>query len=284
MSLPQHIVKDQGGSISVEVLTRPTAGTVSVFGPDGTTLVDEQAVTVTSIATTTDEVANAGDDVLSLTAVTNITEGKKLWLRAPVEQVTVKSVDATAKDVTLWEPLLHDHADGETVQSCLVTYTVSSSDASKLFFDGRARWTLDSVITEFTGVECTEYPLPRRATMTDVRRWHAKIADELDSEDDPERLLDTAHEDVLVDIGARNRARCFTGSAEFSRAVAARFLMNHYTGKVGVAMELYEQWKETYTQELSKVTQTTPRDGDQDGVIEENEVMRGMRNVPLSRS
>lgn len=283
MSLPQHLLRDVGGTVSLELLTRPTSNvTVSVYKHDGAAVVEDKSCTISSVDTTLNGAHVIEQTAISVANATGISEGTAFWLRDPNERVVCKTVTGTI--VELWDGLMFAHSTGVTVEGTSATYTVSGSDASDEFWDGRAKWSVDGTYSEMTAVECTIYSLPRRATIQDVIRKNPRILDELDANANVEDLLNSAHEDLLTDIGSKGRARVFTGSAEFSAAVASRFLVNHYQPMMGDEAErLYDRWKEVYALERDKAVAITPRDADQDGEVEAHEVL-SLRNVPLTRS
>jgi hypothetical protein len=126
--------------------------------------------------------------------------------------------------------------------------------------------------------------LPRRTVWKDVLAKHRQITDELDDNVNIEEALDVAHEDMLTDIGSKGRCRVFTGSAEFSSAVACMFLVNHYRPQTGEeAQRMYDRWLGVYAAERDKALAVVPRDTDQDGRVEAHEVLSA-RNVPLTRA
>lgn len=281
MSIPQHIIKDDGGTVSINLTSQPTTARVWVEMDDGTDVVTNAAGTISTIDTTLSSAATAGDRTVSVASATGISSGSTILLAAPKERVTCKSISGTT--VTLWQPLQQDHASGTAAQGARVTYAVSASDADTLFWDGRVKWEIDGVV-EFTAVECTLYPLHRRASLTDLADLDPMIVDILEAEADPEKLLDAAHGDVLSRIGSRGRVRVYPAGPEFNRAVALQCMSNYYGAQSSDSADrLYERYRDRATVELDRIMANIPRDEDQDGKANEPEERMNFRSVPVIR-
>lgn len=272
MTIPQHIIYGAGGTVSLSVASLPSAGTVTIKSGDGATIVDDAAVTVSTISTTLDEAAARGARSITVADATGIASGSEFQLSNPAEVVRCKSVSGAV--VTLWRPLLHSHADTTAVSGINVSYTVLAADADSLFFDGRCEWTLDDVLVDITSCECTKYPLLRPSA---INAQHLSdelpdLAQLIDVEVDSERLLDDAFNEVLEKIGGKARVRVYTGSNAFRRAsvfAACAAIFRHKPGDS--ARELYERYTKAFEQAAEDLQGVAPRDEDQDGVITERE-------------
>lgn len=278
MSLPQHITYNTDSTLTLYLTSRPTTVTIEVeTDAGGEVVASGTATTVNSVNTTLSSAASKGDRTVSVASATGISNGSKLALTDVPEHVLVKSVSGTT--VTLRRPLLEDHASGTTCQGYTVTYTVSAADADTLFWRGRAIWMVDGA-PYYTAVECTKYPLRRQATMNDIWAVHSKAHQVIPPEMDTEEALAVAHEDVLSHIAAKAPARVFTGGQEFNRAVAFAFCVNLYRDQSNErGTVLFERFSAALENELEKITQTTPRDTDQDGVVEASEQYPTSRRI-----
>jgi len=280
MSLPQHITRGFGGAVSLDLPTRPSTVTLTAETDGGAALVSGQAATVSSVATTLSAAASRGDTSITVADGTGISAGQSLWLQDDPEAVLVRKVSGTT--VSLRRPVLHDHDSGATVEGTRCSYTISASDADTLFFDGRVFWTVDGE-RYVTSLECTEYPLRRLADAQVLFDIDPQLAGITDTEDDIERGLDAAHAYILTAIGARGRARVFTGEECFRQATGLAWFMVHYRARRGEdARELYERFRNELDAELGRITTTTPRDADQDGVVEPGDAY-SFRSVRLVR-
>ncbi len=283
MSLPQHITRGVGGPISISLLTRPTAATVEIEDGAGGTVLSATSATVSSINTTMSAIAvSRGASQFDVAAAAGILSGAELWLQDDPETVLVRRVSGTT--VYLRRPMVKDHAASAVVQSTLCSYTVLAAAAASSWWDGRAKWTLNDGSIHFRALECTAYPLRRYATLQHVYDRQASLFEILQPTEDTERKLDLAHDHVLQKIGAAARCRVFTGGPEFIDATVLAFLAMLYEGTpTDEATRLYERYSALLEAEIGQVTSTTPRDTNQNGVIEEAERM-SFRSVPLRRA
>lgn len=272
--IPQHITYGQGGTISIQALERFTTPTVTIKTDRNEDIVSAQAATQSTVNTTLSSAASAGATTIAVAAATGIAADAVLDIGSGDESVVVKSISGTT--VTLVRPLIVDHASAATVKNNTLSYTVSSSDASKLFWDGAAYWYNNGVLYTQTPVECTRYPLFRLTTLQDVWDEHPQLRDLLSSNDDPNRLLNMAHNDVMTAIAAVDRARAFYASGrEIARAVVFQFLLNYYRHDASEsATLLYDRYQFALSNELQRIISILPRDADQDQIIEAGEKMR----------
>lgn len=285
MSTPQHISYQVGGLLSLDLPGQPANAVVSCYQGDGTVVFTGQNATVSSVNTTLGNACSKDDRAINVAANTSIASGMVLHLCDDEEAVLVKSVAGLT--VKLRSPVLYDHVNAATVQSARLTYQANSDHGGALFWDGRVCWNINGgEVIHYTAVECTKYPLTRITTAQDVRDVYPEIYLEV-GDADMERLLDLGHEYVLSRIASAApdlRARVYPGSTEFKTSVALAVLKYHYMRRSGeAARDLYERYSRELDQELDRVTQVTPRDTDQDGVVEADERI-SMRSVTLVRA
>lgn len=281
--IPQHILYGAGGTVSVNASARPTAATVTIKTGEGSAVVEDEAATVSTINTTLSAAAVKGAAVLALASATGVSCGSDILLASPPETVRVKSISGT--DATLWRPVINDHASGVAATGTMITYTVSAGDAATLFFDGRCEWTLDSVLTHVTSCECTKYPLVREVAATEVSLYDEAPSFHLmlSEGDDTLALLDNSHAEVLQRIGGKARIRVYTGSELFRQATVFAVMRRLYRSRPGdSAREMYERYTAEMNEAIERLQGYAPRDGDQDGRIEENERI-SMRSARILR-
>jgi len=230
MALPQPIVRDAGGILSLyvaEAVTVATVPTLSVFGPNGSAYVDAQTAAYSPSVNTTLNGATAADaSTVTLTAVTNIVAGTRLIIgggtTAPREHRRVRGV--TGFVATLGAPLRYAHTTGEAAVGNRIAYTVTGAQATAHFVDGWAEVTYrDSASTDHRltfGVECVRREHRRLCTELDVDRVAPEWRDWASRYVDPDDLLDSAYEQVMEHLGARYRVRSTLSSEAFVEATA----------------------------------------------------------------
>ncbi|MGB0890079.1 MAG: hypothetical protein ACPGWS_07335, partial [Solirubrobacterales bacterium] len=286
MSTIQHAIKDVGGQISIVVRERPTAATVTIkAGDDGSTIAEDQTATVSSINTTLSGAASAGDRSVDVASATGIVPGASFWLTdgdGPDELVKCKSISGTT--ITLWRKLRHAHASGDTAEGTTLTYAVTAAQAAARFWDGRAQWSLDGALTHFTHVICTDYPLSRLANILDWQIEIPNLVDVLHDDEDPEDILDRAHDDVVRTIAQRSRAHVLTDERALVVPCVLRASEIVYGRRPGDdARELAEHYRDKLDNILPQAVATAPRDLDQDGIAEDHERL-SMRTIRLNRA
>ena len=275
MSLPQHITKDFGGTVFIDRDALASSATVSVYDGDGCLLIDSADATVSSVNTTLTSAVSRGDLSITVESNTGLSNGSTPIVTDDLEQLLVRSIDDDV--VYLRRPALHDHDNGSAVVGSRITYSVNSDVASKLWWDGRAEWTIDGTERAYTACECTKYPLDMSAAPSeqDLFDEEPQLYNILDSEVDVYRVRELALQEVLKRLASASkdlRARVYPGSMAFRRAGVMAAMMAVYRRQRGQeAADLYERYKAELDAEISVICQATPKDSDQDGVVEENE-------------
>ncbi len=268
--IPQHFTKDIGGTVSLELSTRPTTVTLDILTDTNAEVTVSQSAAISSVNTTLSSAASARDTTVSVASATGFAEGVELRLDNPPEKCRVKSVSGTT--ITLWEPLLYAHASGEEAEGTQVSFTINSAVAtsSPLFWDGRVIWTVDSV-KHITAVECTKYPLRLAATEQDVYAEDPEIRMFLSGSDDLRNGLQAAFDDILTDLSGKGRNHVYTASHEFNRAVVFKYLANLYRRGGESSEDRREIYEQAYQHEFGTIASTLPRDDDQDAYVEAGE-------------
>ena len=190
--LAEHLTYQLGGTVSLEPPTRPSNAKVTIYQGTGAVVVDNATANVASFSTTTAAAVNARARSITLTNASGLSGGDKFVIAEPVEWCRAKVVSGNS--VTLWAPLRESHAANVAAYKTLVTFAVNSACANALYFDGRARWEIDSNSVYWSGVECTKYPLKRVANEQTILALHPQFAAVLEAEADVESALDAAHE------------------------------------------------------------------------------------------
>ena len=271
--IAQHVTYGAGGTIYFyprEALTTPT---VTIRTNRNADMVTAASATASTISTTLASAASAGATTISVAGATGIATGAILNIAGDTEEAIVKSISGTT--VTLRRPLLVDHTYTSVVKCFTLSYTVPAASANVLFFDGRAILYSAGVYYMQIPVECTRYPLFRLATLQDIWDEHPQLRDILSNNDDPERLLNLAHNDVMTQIEAIDRSRCFMASgAELARAVTYQFLSNYYRHQASESgSALYDRYKSEAIEEIKRVASVLPRDPNMNESIQPGEKM-----------
>lgn len=281
MSLPQHITRGVGGTVYLDRTTRPDLDEgdsilVDVLTDTGAVLVSGGTATISDVATALAEAAARGDSSVEVDDIDGVASGSVLWLQDDPEPVLVQRVVAAESGdggtVHLRRPLLKAHNDDAVCEGARCSLTITAEQAATRFWDGRCKWTFPDGAVEYTELECTEYPFTRHATLQDLWDANPALSEVLLPTVDTERLLDAGRDEVLQRIGAKGRARCFTGSSGFRRANAIAAWMLHYEHVPSdEGTLLFDRYTKLLEQELQRVIETTPRDENQDGVISDRD-------------
>lgn len=273
MSLPQHIQYGVGGTVKIELNDRPTNALGTVLTGDGTSR-GVITGTVSTIDTVINVAATRGDRSISVSSNTGMEVGKTMKFIDDPEVVKVRKVDGC--NVYLRERLLCDHVNAANVVGTEVTFSCNSTVANVLFWDGHLDINIDGGSSfVHTSVECTKYPVTSLCTTQDLFAIEPALYQMLDDDADLEQWKNIASQYVLSRIATSSpdlRVRVYPGSAEFSHATALAAMMMLYGRQHGdEAGEMYQRYKERLDSEISRVSQTTPRDTDQDADIEPGE-------------
>lgn len=273
MSLPQHIQYGVGGTIEVELDERPANVLGTVVDSDGTS-----RGVITGTVSTIDSIINVaatrGDRVVSVASNTGMAVGRTMRFLDDPETALVRKVDGC--NVYLRQRLLNDHVNAANVVGTRVTFAANSAVANVLFWDGHIDCNIDGGDSfVHASVECTKYPTKDLCTDQDIFDIEPALYQLLDDEADLERWKNVASQYVLSRMASSSpdlRVRVYPGSAEFSHAVALAAMMYLYGRQHGdEAAEMYQRYKERLDSEISRVSQTTPRDTDQDKDVELSE-------------
>jgi prepilin-type processing-associated H-X9-DG protein len=273
LALPQHIQYGVGGTVEVELTARPTNALGTVYNGDGTSR-GTITGTVSTIDTVINVAATRGTRTVSVSSNTGMGVGKTIKFIDDPETAIVRKVDGC--NIYFRERLLNDHVNAANAVGMTVTFAANSAVANTLFFDGHIDINIDGG-TSFvqTAVECTKYPLTNLCTTQDLFDIEPALYQLLDDDTDLERWKDVASQYVLSRIATSSpdlRARVFPGSSEFAHATALAAMMYLYGRQHGdEADEMYKRYKDRLDSEIARVSQTTPRDTDQDSSIELNE-------------
>jgi hypothetical protein len=276
MSLGQSIQKGVGGTLSIDVQTRPSSVTVKIYTGRGDVVLNATAANISNIATTLNGAVSRGGYSLTVASNNGMLVGKTFHLQDDPEEVLIRKVSGTT--IYVRRPFLYDHANSAVIESGRIEYAVNSNIASSFWWDGRAEWNIDGELF-YSACECTQYPMQRLATSQDLFDIEPKIYHMIDDEADIERLLDLGMDQVLSRLAAIApdiRARVYPGTTEFRHATALAALYIWYMRQPGdVAKDLFERYRAELDAEVNRVCVTTPRDANQDGIISQNERISG---------
>lgn len=273
MSLPQHILYRQGGTVWIDVLDKPANGQVSGYMGDGSEVFAGRTCTLSTIATTLNAAVSRGALSINVNSNTGFAVGGKFWLQDDPEEALCQKVASAT--VTLRRPLTRDHVVGATIEGTRVSYACNATDAVSTFWDGHLDWNLGGVIAEQSCFECTKFFNERRATVQDLYDEDPQFYNLWDPKMDLERALDLAHDDVLGLVAIKpsdQRARVAPASREFIKATVFQFFHRLYRPRAGNDnVELAKSYRAQAIEEVDRMCLILPRDADQDGVVEANE-------------
>jgi hypothetical protein len=264
----QAITKGLGGAIETSFPSPPGATTVSLYNAGGTARVDAQACTVDSVATTLSAAAAAEDDTLSVVSASGIAVNRRYLVGGSseaAEVITVKSISGTT--ITPWAPLMFAHASGVSFVGLRVTYSVSSSAADTYWFDGYAVFSPTTGEPQVETVECVRRKIvDNLIDMSDVRGVMPKAPKALSEELDIPAALRAARDELLLDIGGKNRVYTMLGTDQFRRPAAIKFwLMRRFEFGEEEWGQAFDALEREYDRLKERIISQTVIDADQDG-------------------
>lgn len=281
MALPQHFQQSVGGTIDIVLPERPNTALsqlVTVRGSDGAVYVDAQTATLDAVDTTLSSAAAAGARTLAVTSAASIVAGRVYRVGSTAteqaETVRVRSVSGTT--LTLARPTVHAHANGAAVLGTRLSFAVTGTQASTLFFGGEAEWNWsDDGLTrnryDYGAVECTRRAHRRLATTNDLYAREPKLWRKVDADVELEEVLDTAYSQTLERLNPRYRVRTGRGSEMYSEATIWRALANLAVLYGSDYVYLRDYYEQRWEAALSELTGNFAADLDQDGIIEAHE-------------
>jgi len=273
--IPQHVVKDAGGTLSLVFDGgRPTTASLAVKTGDGATIITIADVIASLHAcdTTLASAASDGDRTITVASAADISPRDELQLAGLTERARVESISGSI--VTLWRPLLNSHASGAAVTVPRFDVSISASQASETWFDGRAEWTLDGALYDVTSCECTIYPfrLAQAALEPQLNKELSRLGAILGRNDDSREVLEDGFAAVLERIGAKDRVRVNIGSAGLQRATVYASIAGIFRARPGDEAErLYTRYDDLVKVEIDRAHGHMPRDENQDGVVTDRE-------------
>jgi len=266
----QVLTKNVGGTVEAQFLDRqPASCLVSVYTGEGAAKVSAAAATVDTVNTTLNGAVAAKATSIVVTSATGIITNRRYRIGGTAaaeadEVVTVKAVSGTT--VTLWAPLVVAHSSGATFQGTRVSYAVTSTSADNVWTNGWATFTPPTGDSITEAVECYLTKIPEfLCDESDLRLVFPKLGKNLDAEMDMPAALREARDEVLMDLGGKNRAHTFLGAAEFRRQAALKFwLLRRYSfGDEWTAQ--FTAMEAEYEKRKTELIATMPIDADQDG-------------------
>lgn len=284
MSLPQHILYGQGGTLHLDVLDRPANALVTAYDGDGTAVFRSRTCTLSNINTTVNGAVNKGATLINVASNTGFAVGGRFWLQDDPEEALCQKV--AGGSITLRRPLTRDHIAGALVEGTRISYQANSSDANATWWDGHLDWNIDGTIQHQSAVECTKYLMTRVATAQDLYDEDPVFFSTFDPKMDIERMLDLAHQDVLTRIAAKSpeaRGRVMPASESFVQATVFAFYERLYRPRAGMEQQaLADGYAKRLNEEIERIAGILPRDADQDGAVETHEKL-SVRSIRLRR-
>jgi hypothetical protein len=248
-----------GGGRIATVFTgrRPGSCVVSLSLPDGTPVVSGQTCVVDPVSTTVATDALTGDFSLTLASGTNVATRKRYLVGD--EELSIRSVSGAV--CQLWAPLTRDHLAGTAFLGLEVSAVIAPSLALALpFWDGQAEFTPDVGDSQIEIVDCVLRKLPDRLiSEIDVRLVLPKLLNAVSAELDLNLSFDAARNNMLMDLGGRDRVHSFGGVDHFRRLCAHRFVLDRELDFGAEWAPDFEKVKLAYEQIRSQVTGQSPR-------------------------
>ncbi|WBK39844.1 distal tail protein [Rhodobacteraceae phage LS06-2018-MD06] len=275
----QYIVYGEGGTVGIYLLSKPTTATITIETDMATSLVENQNATIDTFSSVLSNSASAGNATFDLTNASGLSSGDFVVINPLKEYCEVKTV--TANTVVTWQPLVYSHNAADTVETVKVSYDVSNTQASQLFYGGRCKWVIDGE-THVQSLECTRWPIRFTTTMSDVYAIDPGFIRFVDKNENIDTTLRKAYSDVMFEIGGRGRIHIFTAGPEFNNLVSLKYLCTLFGRHGEKTADLKEHYVEEYERMLGKIISALPVDSNQDEVASENErIFFG--SIPLYR-
>ncbi len=269
----QALIKNVGGTVETYFLDRQvTSCTASLYSGMGGAQITSGGVTIDAVTTTIASQGTKGATTLSLASATGVVVGRRYLLGAsaavqPNEVVTVK--DLTASTATLWAPLAYTHASGTAYTGTRVALTVTSTQASTLWWDGYCDFIPSTGDPVVETVDCVLRKIPEvLIDETDILDILPKAQKILDAEQDMKGAIKRARDEFLRIMGGKNRANCALGQDHFRRPCALTFwILRRYALGEAFQAEIELMIKERDFL-IQNIQSSIPFDQDQDGVTE----------------
>lgn len=252
----QEVLVGRGDTISTFFVgTRPTSCTVTILDSEANALVTAASCTVDVVNTTLAAPALAGALTLTLTSGAGVTTRRRYLVGD--EEVTLKSVSGVTAN--LWAPLNRDQPNGSPFQGLRVSYAVSPVIATSELFD------LQAVFTPSTGDEQTEIvnfvirKIPENLiSEVDLRKLVPKSVMALSGETDMHQALRDARDELIIDLGGRERTSRILGVDHLRRLASIRFWLDRRWEFGDAWAGQMDAWQKEYEQSLAQTLAEVP--------------------------
>jgi len=219
----QDVLKGAGGVVETEFLSgRPASCVFRLVGSNGTELQASDTATVDPVNTTITVAATpaqvGAEQTVTVADATGIAaDGRRYVLDG--EDVTVKSVAGLV--VTLWAPLMWNHAIGAAFQGVRVTATVDAVTCDEEFWDARGIFTPASGNHQTEAINCATDIIPLQLIgVQDIRDVNPNPQMSIAREMNLPRSIRVARDEAILMIGVHQRAAKHIGAAAFRRLAA----------------------------------------------------------------
>ena len=297
-----EIVKDVGGAVALDTPQqgRPSSATVTIYNPDGTTLVASGSATIDTCNTTTTATVAAGVTAVAVSSTTGIEVGRHYVISGAdgrSEWVRVMALSGT--DVTLAEDLAHGYASGAAFVGTRISKAISAANAATLDEGYSAAWVyttdgtqyrvntfFDVVRSKWADVIITPHDFRVRAGDMALPEFEADNAIGLDFADD----IKHATELVRQEVGSRGfRPALFLSPGEtFKEAISQRVLLTFAERGQSVpapwqddVLGWMELRREIYEQALNSALNNANFDTNEDAVVTDTERKQRLGSVRI---
>lgn len=202
---------------------RPSSCTMSIVGTENVEIVSDAVCTVDPVNTTLSVAALAGDETLTLTSAVGVTT-KRRYLVGD-EEVTLRSISGSV--ASLWAPVERGHAVATPFQGLRVSYAVSGGVAAAESFDLQAVFTPDTGDEQVEVLNFVTRKIPDDLiSEVDLRKLVPKSVQSISQETDMHAALRDARDELIIDLGGRQRASRLLGTDVMRRLAALRFWLD----------------------------------------------------------
>lgn len=254
----QSLIVGVGGTVATYFCgRRPASCTVTITQSNGTAVVTGQACVIDPVNTTITVATLTGDYSLTVASATGVATGHRYLLGD--EELTIKSIAGLV--VQLWAPLCRDHAAGTTFQGLGVSAAIASNAQTLApWYDGQAVFTPDIGDPQGEVVDCTLRKIPDNLIgELDVRFVLPKLLQSVSQELDLVLAYRQARDNLLIDLGGKDRVNTFLGTDHLRRLCAHRFVLDRRLDFGAEWSPDFEKVQAEYDAQINKVLAQVPQ-------------------------
>lgn len=284
----RFILKDFGGSFSINLPRTPDTGTVtgSLYTPGGGEL-GAASVTVDTFSTTLAASASLGALQLTLSSSAGASTWNQYLLDGPESQggemVTLKAVSGST--ATLLRPLLLSHASGATLGGVKVTIGVSAAQAATIGRHHRVKLSYQSSGADqepvFLSFDVTRYSLQSNLNAESLRNLDPTLSKKIPAGTDLNQLKESTWRMILNRVAQNYAPGALVGTIDLTD-VHALLIRSELALIAGAEFQEYrDKLAQRFQEELDACLGAAAFDNNQDGAVASNEGF--LHSIRLSR-